>query len=52
MAELQPLAIADNWPDGELGAVPFRPLVNSGCQSNFPGHMSTQPTAVLQPSLQ
>lgn len=30
------LAIAgDNWPDGELRAIPFGPLVNSDSQSNF-----------------
>jgi hypothetical protein len=37
--------IGDNWPNGELRGVRFRPLVNSGSQSNFSGHMSTQPTA-------
>ncbi|MBR8301362.1 hypothetical protein KDW49_11635 [Burkholderia dolosa] len=37
--------IGDNWPNGELRGVRFGPLVNSGSQSNFSGHMSTQPTA-------
>jgi len=28
------VAIADNWPDGDLRAVPVGPLVNSGNPSN------------------
>lgn len=35
----------NDWPDGELRAIPCEPLVNSSGQSPFPGHMSTQPTA-------
>jgi len=30
-----PVVISRNWPNGELRAVPFGQLVNSGSQSNF-----------------